>query len=385
MIEKEGPLTEGRVPRARVVLMCHSIGPYHAARFRAFTRKCPDTLVVELARSQSINPWERSSDEGFQRLTLSLGVLEDEQGATLTHRVLEVLNVASPGAVMTVGYADPQMRAVTRWARRHGRFSAMVTDTWQERRHRWGLAERVKGAWCRWAYDAVFISGQRGADYFGDLGVPEKRLWRGCSVVDNEHFRVLAGRARKDPERVRQSLHLPSKYFVCVARFAAEKNQKGLLDAFHEYRRRGGEWSLVLVGAGPDRGSLEQEIARRGIAGVSVMGWQTYGVLPQVLGVAGALVLPSVREPWGLVVNEAMACGLPVVVSRSCGCAPELCWRGINGWDFDPDDPKELSAILMLLSGRSETDGRFERCSEQIVSSFAPERWAQVLAALLPS
>jgi glycosyltransferase involved in cell wall biosynthesis len=102
-------------------------------------------------------------------------------------------------------------------------------------------------------------------------------------------------------------------------------------------------------------------VSRTGIGNkVHFFGFIQYDELPYFYNHAKALILPSWSDQWGLVVNEAMACGLPVLVSEKCGCAPDLVVNGKNGFTFDPNDPEEflkgMEKIIDLAGNRQVKD-----------------------------
>jgi glycosyltransferase involved in cell wall biosynthesis len=78
-----------------------------------------------------------------------------------------------------------------------------------------------------------------------------------------------------------------------------------------------------------------------------------------------------------------MACGLPVLVSRKCGCLPELCWRGINGYDFDPYDENELAELLLRVSSGAVDLERMGKAGQQIIANFTPESFARTFVDML--
>jgi len=185
--------------------------------------------------------------------------------------------------------------------------------------------------------------------------------------------------AKQREAELRKELGLPEHYFVCTARLSPEKNIARLLQAFALYRKNGGKWDLVLVGSGPQEQTLRAMAVRLAPGAIHFAGWQQYPDLPRYYGLASAAVLPSLSEPWGLVVNEAMAAGLPVLVSNRCGCVPELCHNGINGYQFDPKDVKWL-AYLMCRTSSGEVDlERMGQASQRIIANFTPETWADAL------
>jgi glycosyltransferase involved in cell wall biosynthesis len=111
-----------------------------------------------------------------------------------------------------------------------------------------------------------------------------------------------------------------------------------------------------------------------GLEGAVLMpGFKQYDELPAYYGLAGAFVLGSTEEQWGLVVNEAMAAGLPVLVSRRCGCAPELVRDGENGFTFDPHDASGLAVLMTEMAADADARAAMGRASRRTISHWAPE------------
>ena len=130
----------------------------------------------------------------------------------------------------------------------------------------------------------------------------------------------------------------------------------------------------MLVGDGPEREAL----AARGVEGVEWAGAQQVEALPGYYGRAGAYVHPATSDPWGLVVNEAMASGLPVLVSTGAGCAPDLVQD--NGGTFDPDDTEALAGHLARLTGLApEARAELGRRSQEIIAGYSLEAFADGL------
>jgi len=149
-----------------------------------------------------------------------------------------------------------------------------------------------------------------------------------------------------------------------------------------EGRSADGEaWSLVLLGDGKLRPALAALRSALGLdACVLLPGFKQYDELPVYYGLAGAFIHASTTEQWGLVVNEAMASGLPVLVSNRCGCAQDLVQEGVNGFTFDPNNVEQL-AQLMLRAWSMEPRARIEMgaASQRIISDWGTERFAQGL------
>jgi 1,2-diacylglycerol 3-alpha-glucosyltransferase len=363
-----------------ICVFCHSIGPYHAARYSALSSVTHDLAILELSSQWKGYPWTNMGSGTNARVkTLFEQPLQNYSRRQQIHMVEKELSDQGADVVISVGYSDLVMRVASNWAQSHHAVSIMVTDTWKGDKKRYALLELVKGQWCRNQYDAIFIPGIQSYEYYTGLGFPANKIWRGVAVVDNEYFTQKSAIVRNDSEKIRQTLDLPQKYFLCCARLAPEKNIKRLIYAFEQYRNNGGDWELVLVGTGPCETSLRNLADRTAKGKIHFAGWQQYSDLPSYYALASCFILPSISEPWGLVVNEAMASGLPVLISRKCGCSPELCWRGINGYDFDPNDANELARLMRLVSGCEQDLNLMGQNSRRIIANFTPDTWARAL------
>jgi glycosyltransferase involved in cell wall biosynthesis len=229
--------------------------------------------------------------------------------------------------------------------------------------------------------ETALVAGTRHKKYLTQLGMPEDRIWSGYDVVDNAHFAEGADKARKRGSFLRNELALPARYMLTCCRFVKKKNLKRLIEGYAHYRRRADTpRALVLVGDGPQRDALEERVTRLGLDDdVYFPGFGQYDDLPPYYGLADAFVLPSTHEQWGLVVNEAMAAGLPVLVSERCGCAPDLVIDGENGHTFDPYDVDAIANALGRLPENKEALRRMGRASRKRVQEWTPQTFARNL------
>jgi glycosyltransferase involved in cell wall biosynthesis len=232
-------------------------------------------------------------------------------------------------------------------------------------------------------------------------------------VVDNHYFRQKAEEVRSQRSEVRQKCALPGNYFLASARFVEKKNLPKLIQAYAEYRRSSSAyanqplhkatpgreamadreirsqkselsnnkapWDLVVLGDGPLKAGLCHLISDLRLNDhVHLPGFKPYDELPVYYALANAFVHASTSEQWGLVVNEAIASGLPVIVSNRCGCAPELV-NG-NGSTFDPTNQHDLTARLLEMASLSDEERKhLSDNSYRIAANFAPERFGEGL------
>jgi glycosyltransferase involved in cell wall biosynthesis len=337
---------------------------------------------MALGATERMREWQvEKTDLGFEYLEAFPGeTVENIDPRALAARVTRWLDDSNPQAVVITGYYYLAMRAAAQWAKTHGRVSIFMGDSQWVDRKRNALREWVKGWWVRRHYDAAFAAGERTVAYLTRMGFPRDLIWTGYDVVDNRTFADGAAAARSQADSLRDRLGLPERYFLFVGRFAPVKNVLRLLKAYANYRQTAGlsAWGLVLVGSGP----LEKELRDRmePLSDVVFAGFQQLDSLTAYYGLASCLVLPSTTEPWGLVVNEAMAAGLPVLVSHRCGCVPELVRPGVNGYIFDPLDTDGLARVMRVMSSRVVDMQRMGEESRRIVALYTPGTWASTFA-----
>jgi glycosyltransferase involved in cell wall biosynthesis len=299
----------------------------------------------------------------------------------LGRRIREGLAGLAPDVVAVPGWAWSGALAALAWSQAASVPVIVMSETtaWDARRRWWREAakRRVVGL-CA----AGLVGGTPHAAYLASLGMPAERIFRGYDVVDNRHFAAGAELARRDANRWRETLGLPGRYFLASGRFVATKNLLGLLRAYARYRERVGSaaWHLVVLGDGPLRGVLARNRETLSIQEAVLMpGFRSYEELPIYYGLASAFVHASTVEPWGLVVNEAMAAGLPILVSDRCGCAQDLVRPGRNGFTFDPFDIGGLAELMLSIASEGCDREGMGQASHELIAFWSPELFASNL------
>ena len=166
-------------------------------------------------------------------------------------------------------------------------------------------------------FDSALCGGIPHRAYLEQLGMKPDLIFDRYDVVDNDRFWQAADAARANPEPFRNLPGLESDqserpYFLVSSRFMERKNLPRLLSAYHAYRQKNPEgWRMIILGTGPDEEELREQVAQQSIPDVSLPDFSSLMNLMAYYAFAGAFIHPALQEQWGLVVNEAMACGLP--------------------------------------------------------------------------
>ena len=394
---------------ARVAVFFARLGPYHFARLRAAGREMQVT-AVEFSNVDPVYAWDEVIVQGnFARVMLFRDKSVDEQPRNaIRTRVRSVLSELRPEVVAIPGWADPCSLAALAWCIEAGIPAVVMSETtpWDHERKWWKEAVKRQLIQC---FAAGFAGGTSHAQYLSTLGMNAERITLGYDAVDNAHFSdraeaVCGEAASLERSSLRAKHGLPLNYFLASARFIEKKNLRRLLAAFARYRQLASQtpvcpseslsadasvtkaappsvWDLVLLGDGPLRPELESQISDLGLHGsVHLPGFKQYPDLPLYYGLARVFIHASTTEEWGLVVNEAMASGLPVLVSRRCGCAADLVQEGRNGFTFDPGDVDQLAQLMQRMAKTQPQHlSDMGAASRDIIAHWGPERFAEGL------
>ncbi len=370
-----------------IVSVCFTnFGPYHLARLRALAgllAESGDRLIGhELADQEERYPWARASGgEPFTWATLFPGRAMESIRPDEARRGMKLaLDRDQPDVLGVVGYARPESMAALGWALKAGRPAILMSESQEIDHPRTWWKEAIKRGRVR-RFSAALVGGPCHRDYLVKLGMPPERITLGYNAVDNAAFADRARLARLRPD-FRSGLPT-NPYFIAVNRFVPEKNLVGLVQAYARYREAyhaSTAWDLVLCGGGSGADEVDRAIRSSGFAAsIHRPGFIEGDELSRRMAGASAFVHPSRMEPWGLVVNEAAATGLPLLVSDHAGCAetlvPDL--DGTTGRRFDPDDGDEITAALAWMASLPEADRqRMGLRAAEVVAEWGPERFA---------
>ncbi len=385
--EIKHPRTQPETASCSVAVLWIDWYAYHVSRFRAMVEHPAlrgRVAGIEMVGGVGVHRGLKFREEIPTDLPVSTIFPDGDWSAlskwAVARGVWRELSRLNPEAVLVPGYYNLPALAAAVWARWKRRQSILLTESTEDDHQRTWWRETVKKILLRLLFDRAIAGGKAHRRYLQRLGLPENRIGRFYDVVDNQLFwnRAQAERVRHRPHEV----GLPEHYFLYVGRLASEKNVHRLLSAYEQYRRNGGTWSLVMVGGGPEEKSLQAAAdASQYNQDIYFEGLKSSSELAPYYAFAGCFVLPSTREPWGLVVNEAMAAGLPVIVSSACGCAEDLLYPGQNGFVFDPTSEAQLERCLQQVSDLSLLDWKqMGRRSLEAVSEYSPTAWASEVA-----
>lgn len=342
----------------KITVIFDNLGPYHIARLDRLSHQC-DLLAIELYSKSHEYSWKTEVRVPFRRVTLE----QKFNGRLVRFKTLSsTLLLEAPDVVFIAGWSSRASLQALAWCLCHGVPSVVMADSQFIDSRRGILSEFIKKSLVS-KFSGALVAGSPHKEYANKLGIKIPFIMKGYNAVDNDHFKRTADNVKKEQLKHRCKLDLPEKFFLVVARLIEKKNIIALLEAYSSYRQMVPNhrlWNLVIAGDGPLYDEIVNKISFLGISElVQMKGFLQYDETAEVISLAEALVLPSLVDQWGLVVNEAMAAGIPVLVSDRCGSVKDLVIDGKTGFQFSPEDPIAIAHLLAKFSKIIEQD-RFE-------------------------
>jgi glycosyltransferase involved in cell wall biosynthesis len=276
--------------------------------------------------------------------------------------------------VVLPGYHRPEYWAMLLLCILLRRKRAVFCDSTAQDREKQSWKEMAKAFFFR-RCDGIFCYGIRSKEYVASYGVEVQRIFVDCQAAALP-LTYDAGAVRKYYESHPRDPKAPVK-FLFVGRLSSEKGLWDLLGAFGGVREQLPDARLNLAGPGALADELKRRAKELGLeSAVTFLGTQSPDDIGRLLLDSDAMVLPSHTEPWGLVVNEALSYGCPVVVSDICGSVPELVRDGVTGYSFPSGDVRALCAAMLAVARLSQDRQSVAEQCLRVIDQYTPERAA---------
>jgi glycosyltransferase involved in cell wall biosynthesis len=287
--------------------------------------------------------------------------------------LIRTLKQESPHILVVSGYHDPLYWLGLVWGKLTGTAVIVAIDStaYDKPRKYWReLPKRLFVNFC----DAAFGYGTRSREYCRALGMSNTQIFTRCQATDSgpitERFAEESAKLRAAGRRERR--------FLYVGRLSPEKNLHVVLRAFKRFLQISpaevsAHWGIEFVGGGPEESSLRALVNGMRLPRVTFSSGVPWREVGAVFARADVLILASVSEPWGLVVNEAMACSVPVIVSTACGCAPDLVEHNVTGLLFEPSNAEALAGHMMTMATDDAAREQMGLSAKRHIAQFTPK------------
>jgi glycosyltransferase involved in cell wall biosynthesis len=353
----------------RTTILTSIMAPHRIALFNALANMPElDLTVVYLAQTDPSRHWAANEREMAYRHSVLREHMRFRRGESFIHvtsGLLSELRHSKPEVIVGGGW-DQIAYHEARLLRDavHARFLWWVESNLRDRRLESQTLRRLKHRLVA-NVDGVVVPGRASLHYVEALGARSDRVWVAPNAVDNDFFLARAGDrdGRTGPVR-----------FLFVGRLESSKGVAYLLDAWSRVRS---DAELLVVGSGSLDAPARLRVANAHMPRVRFLGHLDRDELAAAYADADVFVFPSVSDPWGLVVNEAMASGLPIVASSAPGAIDDLVGDGDNGYVVPPFDPSALTDAMQDLAGDETRRRQMGDRSRARIGHSAPIDWAQ--------
>ncbi len=374
----------------RLVILTEIISPYRIPLFNALAQHPGvDLHVIFLAETDPhLRQWQVYKEE----IRFSYQVLPSWRqrlsrfNVLLNRGVGPALTAAAPDVILCGGYNYFASWQALHWARtRSIPFLLWSESNLQDLRHGFPLVEFLKSEFLHRCTGFV-VPGRSAQEYLTAHRIRGSVVFNAPNAVDNALFAAAAVAAHQDALARREKLSLPNRYYLFVGRLVREKGVFELLSAYakldQQIRQQIG---LVFVGDGPLREQLQERAASISPGGIRFAGFAQREQLATYYALAEVLILPTYTDTWGLVVNEGMACGLPVILSRAAGCAADLVKENWNGVLISPQDVASLAVAMENLVNHPDLCATMGANSRLHISRYSPADWTLGIARAVQS
>jgi glycosyltransferase involved in cell wall biosynthesis len=282
-----------------------------------------------------------------------------------------------PQAVICGGYDTLAAWVCFLWSKIfRRRFILWLESTARDQRQPGRVKTWLKGLFVSKA-DGIAAAGKATVDYVKALGAREEQIFLAPMSTDNEFFAREAGKVHREAEK--QKLGYPRRLILYSGRLEQKKGVFTLLEAFATIAKELPDVGLLIAGHGPERKNMEDFCRAANLRQVYFLGARQYHQMPSSYALADVLVLPTFSDPWGMVVNEAFACGVPVVVSNVAGACDDLIIEGETGFAVHAGDPVELADRILQILRDPALRARMSGNCRSLIQRYSPEACAQGL------
>lgn len=223
---------------------------------------------------------------------------------------------------------------------------------------------------------AIVGMGSEARQYFRNLGIPSDVIFDAPNAIE---FSARASELSPGTRiAIREQLGISGLCYLYVGRLIALKGLSELLDAWAIFfKSQDIQASLVIIGDGNEKENLVRRVTERRLLGVRFVSFVQPDELAEIYHAADVLVFPTLQDVWGIVVNEALTVGLPVICSKYAGCAADLIIEDRNGWIVDPEDSEDLVRTLRKAWDGRNNKEEMAKTGQVLIADLSVQRMAE--------
>ncbi|MBU0529178.1 glycosyltransferase [bacterium] len=363
----------------KVVIIHNIIAPYKVVLFNELSKIIPNMEVVFIAEKEKRRDWSIDYNKiKFPFTLLFKGSIDSINSFAIAKKTWRILETIRPDTSIICDYSNIFGWIALKWAKNNNNTLIFWLDsTYNDKKH-YFPKEQLKHYFLN-HFDVFLAPGEKTQHYLEYMKVERSKIITTGYSVNNKFFIGQYQLNKNKRDVLLNELKIKrNQNFIFIGRFATEKNIFTLLYSFLEVSKNNNEWGLILLGDGPLKNEINTFISKNNLQDKVILpGFIQQDKIVEYLIASDVFILPSFSEPWGLVVNEAMLCRLPVLVSTKCGCQPELVKEGYNGYSFDPYNKLRLIKIMQGFVNQNFDKKTMGEASFEIIKKHSPNLIAQ--------
>ncbi|MDF7822101.1 glycosyltransferase family 4 protein [Runella sp. MFBS21] len=382
----------------KISILYADFGPYHVARIEALNNALVNQKCIlhayQFAKVSDIYAWEPAYPAQLPVTTFCKNqpatILKSLKLAYYFYKVLKKHEIE---VIFLPSYSPLPYLLCLLVSKLCNCKTILMCDSWDHTEKQGKIRRKIKGIIIK-MFDAALVAGAPHIRYITKYGISPQKVFLASNVVDVKYFHSEAIKWKNLTQPSHPHPGLPKKYFLNLGRFVKKKNLGFLIESYALYvsEHPSTEIALVLVGEGPEKDKLRTLATNLGIsireglessnpsipkAEIVFFPFQQIDTTPLFFTYCEAFILPSLQEEWGLVINEAMSCEAPVVVSSHVGCVEDLVIDSKTGFIFDPQKKKELANIMQKFAVDTTLSAKIGKEAFSHIQQWTPERFAQ--------
>jgi len=367
--------------KTEVILLTETISPYRIPVFNEIAQRLGNQfLVLFFGETEKRRQWRIYKEKIKFRYEVLMHFLLQKKGSEpyfLNPTILYKLMKYSPSVIIISGYYNLSSLLAMLYAKFFGRRIVLWCEgNKYERRINYSLLEAYK-RWFVRNCTGYIVPGRASFEYLLSLGAKTDKIWIAPNAVDNDYFSQACDKYRETKEAFKKTKGYSEKNILYVGRLIDRKGILDLLKAFQIVSGEQPDLGLLLVGSGKREARYRNFCKTHRIRNVFFAGFVHQEELPLYYAAADVFVLPTHSEPWGLVLNEAMACNLPIISSDVAGAAHDLIINGINGYIFQKGNIQQLVTYLKDILSDDQKRIKMGQASLNIIKDYSPLKCAE--------
>jgi len=363
----------------KVILLTEIISPYRIPVFNEIAQSLNNRfLVLFFGETEKRRQWKVCKEKIKFHYGILPNILFQKKGLTpyfLNPTILYRLIKYSPEIIILGGYHHPSDLLALLYAKF---FKKKIILWCESNKYDWRWNYPLKDYYKKWfirSCTGYIVPGEASYGYLIALGAQDKKIYLAPNAVDNDYFTWASNKHRQTKEEFKQAKGYPKKLILYVGRLIDQKGILDLLKAFQMISSEDCESGLLLIGSAENW--YKNFVKTNNIKNVFFEGFILQENLSAYYAASDVFVLPAHSDPWGLVLNEAMACGLPVISSNAAGAACDLIKQGENGYIFQKGNINQLNNYLRDILNDDQKRTSMGEESRKIIQNYSPLKCAQ--------